>query len=186
MRSPIVLLVLAGSLSCGKNLEQQIQQQVANFEHASLGEEQVQVTNIQTMGAQAVAEVQITTGVKLTKKQGKWEIEEFRIGDRRWEKASHILALINEQRTHTTLEQLALIDKGIRQFAASHNQVPQVAGFWELIDTLTPDFQGPVIRLDAWANPFHYQTSGGLGYDLRSAGPDEELGTDDDLRVQEK
>ena len=80
MRHFATLLTLMLSVSCGRNLEQQIQQQVASFGNASLGEDQVQVTDIRTTGNQAVAEIQVKTGVKLIKRGGQWEIDEIRLG----------------------------------------------------------------------------------------------------------
>lgn len=184
MKHFALLLSLMVGLSCSRSLERQFQQQVASFENASLGEDQVQVTDIRTIGDQAVAEIQIKTGVKMIKRAGKWEIDEIRIGDRRWEKASHILELVNAKRRETTLQQLRLIEKGIGEFSRIHGTVPQVSDFRELVDTLTPDIQKAVVRLDAWSNPFHYQPNGQTSYDLRSAGPDGRLGTADDLKGQ--
>jgi len=37
------------------------------------------------------------------------------------------------------------------------------------------------VRIDAWSNPFSYQTVGADAYDLKSAGPDGNLGTPDDI-----
>jgi len=104
-----LFLILLGSLGCGKSLERQVQEQIRTFDHASLSKQQVEVQNVKEIGDHAVAEVRITTAVRLVKKDGTWVIEEFRIGDRRWERAEHILAVINEERTETTLQQLNLI-----------------------------------------------------------------------------
>ena len=172
------LLFLSG---CAKSLEKQIAEQVRTFEKASLGEEQVEVRNIQRSRGQAIAEVQITTAVKLSEKEGKWIIEEVRIGDRRWEKAEHILAVIGEKRSQTTVGQLELISESIRSYQQVNAQVPQVATFEELTDLLSPRFLHPLIRIDAWSNRFSYQATGTHAYDLKSAGPDGHLGTTDDL-----
>ncbi len=135
-------------------MERQIQDQIRTFDNASLADNQVKVDNVRELGDHAVAEVQITTAVRLIKKDGKWLIEKFRIGDRRWERAEHILAVINEQRTETTLQQMSLIREGIRRYADLNNQTPQVASFEELMDILSPQFQSPIVRIDAWSNPF--------------------------------
>ena len=176
-----LFLILLGSLGCGKSLEKQVQEQIRTFDHASLSEQQVEVQNVKEIGDHAVAEVRITTAVRLVKKDGDWVIEEFRIGDRRWERAEHILAVINEQRTETTLQQLNLITEGIRRYADLNQQLPKASSFEELMDILSPQFHNQVVRIDAWSNPFSYQAIGADGYDLKSAGPDGDLGTPDDL-----
>ena len=176
-----LFLILLGSLGCGKSLEKQVQEQIRTFDHASLSEQQVEVQNVKENGDHAVAEVRITTAVRLVKKDGNWVIEEFRIGDRRWERAEHILAVINEQRTETTLQQLNLITEGIRRYADLNQEIPKVSSFEELMDILSPQFHNQVVRIDAWSNPFSYQTVGADAYDLKSAGPDGNLGTLDDI-----
>ncbi len=176
-----LFLILLGSLGCGKNLERQIQEQVRTFDNASLSKQQVEVQNVKEIGDHAVAEIRITTAVRLIKKDGTWVIEEFRIGDRRWERAEHILVVINEERTETTLQQLNLITEGIRRYADLNHQIPQVSRFEELMDILSPQFHNPVVRIDAWSNPFSYEAIGANEYDLKSAGPDGNLGTPDDL-----
>ncbi|MDA2924164.1 type II secretion system protein GspG [Acidobacteria bacterium AH-259-L09] len=176
-----VCLFLLASLACGKSLEKQVQDQVRTFANASLGDKQVEVKNVRRMGDQAVAEIEITTAVRLTKKDGKWVIDEFRIGDRRWEKAEDILEVINEKRTGKTLQQMNLLAERILRYTDVNGQVPQVSSFEALIDLLTPQFLDRIIRIDAWSNPFSYQATGANEYNLRSAGPDGNLGTPDDL-----
>lgn len=174
-------LILLTSIACGKSVEKQIRDQVRNFDNASLAQKQVEVKNVQEMGDHAVAEVQITTAVKMIKQDGKWLIEEFRIGDRRWERADHILELINEKRTATTLQQINQITDGIRRYTDLNSRIPQVSTFEELVDMLSPHFQNQVIRIDSWSNPFYYRARGDHQYTLRSLGPDGRLGTSDDL-----
>lgn len=174
----ILLLTLCG---CGKSIEKQIRDQVRTVDGASLGKEQVKVKNIRQIGNVAVAEVEVTTGVKLQKQNGKWVIEEIRIGDRRWEKVDHILELIEKKRTKSSTQQMKLITAGIQRFAAAKGQVPQATNFGELTDFLSPEFLHPILRIDAWSNPFFYEATGVQEYNFRSAGPDGRLRTPDDL-----
>jgi hypothetical protein len=176
-----LFLVLVATISCGKSVEKQIRAQVRTFDGASLDEKQVEVTNVQEMGDHATAEVRITTGVKMVKENGKWVIEEFRISDRRWEKTEHILALINEQRTTTTLEQINLMTEGIERYAKLNQRIPQISDSEALAAILFPRFQGQFTPTDAWANPFYYRPRGDRKYELRSLGPDGRFGTPDDL-----
>jgi hypothetical protein len=162
-------------------VENQIRDQVRTFDGAALDDQQVEVTNIREMGDHATAEVLITTGVKMVKENGKWVIEEFRIGDRRWEKAEHILAVINEKRRATTLEQMNLMTEGIQRFAELNLQIPQVSSSEKLAALLFPRFQSQFTPVDAWTNPFFYRPRGDREYELRSLGPDGYFGTPDDL-----
>lgn len=181
MRRLVLFLVLVAVNACGKTVEKQIRDQVRTLDGAALADKQVKVTNVREMGDQATAEVQITTGVKMVKENGKWVIEEFRIGDRRWEKAEHILALINEKRTATTLDQMNLITEGIERFANLNLRIPQVSSSEKLAALLFPRFQSQFIPVDAWTNPFFYQPRGDREFELRSLGPDGRFGTPDDL-----
>lgn len=176
-----VLSFLFVCLGCAKSLEKQAQDQVRTFAKASLGQEQVKVENIRDLGDHAVAEVQITTGVKMIKKDGEWFIEEVRIGDRHWEKAEDLLTLVREKRSENTLQKMDQIAKGIARYSKVQRETPQVTNFEELMDLLSPRFLERIIRIDGWANPFSYQTQGRDNYDLRSAGPDGALKTADDL-----
>ena len=176
---PIILLVAL--FGCGKSIEKQIRDQVRTLDRASLGKEQVKVKNIRQMGNVAVAEVEVTTGVKLEKQKGKWVIEEIRIGDRRWEKVDHILELIEKKRIESSAQQMNLITAGIQRFAAARGQAPQATSFRALTDLLSPEFLHPIMRIDAWFNPYIYEATGEHEYDFRSLGPDGRLRTPDDL-----
>jgi hypothetical protein len=181
MRKLVLFWVLIAATSCGKTVEKQIRDQVRTFDGAALDEKQVEVTNVREMGDHATAEILITTGVKMVKNNGQWVIEEFRIGDRRWEKAEHILALINEKRSATTLEQMNLITEGIERFSNLNLQIPQVSSSEKLAELLFPRFLSQFTPVDAWTNPFYYRPRGAREYELRSLGPDGHFGTPDDL-----
>jgi len=176
-----VLSFLFVCLGCAKSMERQTQDQVRTFAKASLGQKQVEVENIRAIGDHAVAEIQITTGVKMIKKDGEWVIEEVRVGDRHWEKAEDLLTVVRDKRTGNTLQQMDQIAEGIAHYSKVQGETPQVTNFEELIDLLSPRFLERIIRIDGWANPFSYQTQGRDNYDLRSSGPDGALETADDL-----
>ena len=174
----LVLLLLT---SCGKKIESQVQETVSTFDNALLSTDTVEVQSVRRSGDHVIAEIKVATAVKMKRKDGRWVIEEIRIGDRHWEKAEHILFVINEKRSETTRRQLALISEGIGHYRERNGKVPQVPSYEALIDLLSPQHLGQTIRIDAWSNPFAYQSSGEDAYELRSAGPDGEFGTEDDL-----
>jgi hypothetical protein len=168
-------------LSCGKSLDKQVHDQVRTLDGAFLDEEAVEVLEVREQGSTAIAEINVKTAVKMRKKDGNWTLEEVRLGDRRWESIDRILAAIEESRTRQTEQQLGQIRDGIRKYRDSQGEVPQAESFEVLIDVLNPHYLDSVIRLDGWANPFSYLAASSSTYELRSAGPDREFFTDDDL-----
>lgn len=183
MKGPALasFFVLLASVSCAKKVDTQVKDAVRTFDNLSLREDQIEVEDVTEAGNQLVAEIKVTTAVRMVKKEGKWVIEEIRLADRRWEKAEHILAVINQKRSEATRRELEQLRAAIARYQAANTQVPQAQNHDELVNLLTPDYLAEVIRIDAWSNPFSYKALSKASYDLRSAGPDEILGTPDDL-----
>ncbi len=171
-------LVLAG---CAKNVNRQIKEAVSHFDNLDLSENEVEILSTQELGSSAVAQVQIKTAVKLVKKKGQWVVDEVRIGDRRWEKADHIRAILRSQRTETTQEQLQSISDGLRRYLDRQGTLPQVSDFPGLVAVLTPQYLPEVMLLDAWSNPYAYRRVSPQVAEVRSSGPDGLYGTQDDL-----
>ena len=181
MHHALILLLLIGT-ACTKNLERQVQEAVRTFDTAEFSKKQVKVDEIKYLGSHAVATVTLKTAVKMIKQDEQWVIDEVRIGDRRWEKAESIIAVLNEKRTARTRSNLNTLSSGIRQYLNRHSKLPPAKDFRQLIDALSPNYLGQVTRLDAWSNPFSYRTLSASAYDLRSAGPDGRIDTADDLK----
>ncbi len=181
IRPLVVSALLLCFASCGKSVSKQVRTSICNLDHMQLSTEQVEVGEIRQIGDHVVAEVTIKTAVKASKKNGRWTLEEVRIGDRRWEKIEHILAALDQQRIETSLQQLELLSRSIHRYTDLKGQAPQVDRFDALLDILSPQYLGQIIRIDAWSNPFYYRNLSARNYDLRSAGPDGRIGTSDDL-----
>ncbi len=181
MRHALIVLLLIGA-SCSKSLEKQVQEAVRRFDTAEFSKKQVKVEEIRYLGSHAVATVTLKTAVKMIKEDDEWVIDEVRIGDRRWEKAEFIIAVLNEKRTARTRSDLNTLSSGISQYRNQHSKLPPAKDFEELTDALAPDYMGQVTRLDAWSNTFSYRAISPSEYDLRSAGPDGEIDTADDLK----
>lgn len=179
-------LLLVFLTACGKKIEKHVQETVSRFDNALLSSDQVEVTSVRRSGDQALAEIKVTTAVKMVKRKGKWEIEEIRIGDRRWEKAEHILAFLNQKRAERTLQHLNELSEAIERYAQQNGTPPEAKSYQVLVDVLAANYLSRVIRIDAWSNPFQYRALAGAGYDLRSAGADGKFGTPDDLVAGKK
>ena len=177
----ILLLSLA---NCGKSLDQQVAKSVRTFDGLSLNQDQVEVLTAKRSGDSLLAEVRVTTAVRLVRREGKWEVAEIRLGDRRWEKADHILALLDEQRLETTKGRLLQLREAMHRYFETEGLVPQVETFTALVDVLYPGSLGQAVRLDAWSNPFLYEVLSTRDYDLRSSGADGVQGTMDDISLE--
>ena len=170
--------------NCGKSLDRQIADSVRTFDGLSLDEEQVEILTAQESGDTILAEVRVTTAVRLVRSEGKWELAEIRLGDRHWEKADHILTLLDEQRLETTKGRLRQIRQAMHRHLELEETVPQVETFPALVDVLYPGFLEKAVRLDAWSNPFIYEVISAREYDLRSTGADGVDGTIDDISLE--
>ncbi len=142
---------------------------------------ELEILETRESGNSLVAEVKVKTALKFVKENGRWELTEVRLADRHWEKISHILALLNEKRTQTTMKSLEDMAEAIRLYQVEQGYVPQATDFRALIDLLAPRFLNSVIRLDAWSNPFLYSSYSSSGYKLSSAGADGAEGSRDDI-----
>lgn len=167
-------------------MEKQTENQVRTLAGAEWGKDQVSVTNIrQKTGGHAIADVTVTTAVTVRQENGKWKLDEVRLGDQWWEKIDRIVAAIQAGRTAETKSEMDAIRKGVDEFQEANGHVPQTSNFVELIDKLNPRFLAPVIRLDGWESAFAYRALGPKRFVLTSPGPDRKLGTPDDIVVEQ-
>jgi hypothetical protein len=181
-RRTILLLVLFASVvSCGRTLDRQIRETVATFDRMNLPPDAVEIERVSQIGDGVIAEVKVKSAVKMRRVGGEWVIEEIRLGDRQWEKADHILAAINRERDATTWERMRIVATAVDRYHNIHGELPPAADFVSLIDLLSPEYLGTVVRLDAWSQPFQYRRLSSEVYEIRSLGPDGRLGTPDDL-----
>ena len=178
-------LLSLGLGACGKSLDRQVADSVRSLDGLALKEDQVEVVSTRESGDSLLAEVRVTTAVRLVKKKGKWEVDEIRLGDRRWERADHILALLDEERRQTTMGQLRQLHRAVQEHRKAKGSVPQVEEFAGLVDVLYPSFLNHPLRLDAWSNSFSYTVRSAGDYDLRSPGADGLRGTADDVVLEE-
>jgi hypothetical protein len=168
-------------LGCGKSLEEQTRDQVRILGGAEFEQEAVEVLSIDESGNYALAEISVKTAVKLKKEGGRWEIDEVRLGDRRWESMDRILRALEANRQADTAKQMGQIRVGINRYVEKHGSLPEASDFGALIDLLCPGYVQKVTRLDAWSNGFLYRRKSDSTLELRSAGPDGKFDTADDL-----
>ncbi len=176
--TPLLLLLV---VACGKSLERQARESLRQLANVNLAADDVEILKVTESANLAIAEVKIRTALKLKKQaNGNWILQEVRLGDRRWEKADHLLDALNLRREAGTRDQLKQLAEAVTLYRNRRGMLPPAANFEELVDLLSPDYLKAVVRLDAWSNPFAYRQTGHT-FDLRSAGLDGVLNTADDV-----
>lgn len=179
--SRLLLLCLLALPACGKKIDRQTRDAVRQFDGLDLPREQVEIIELRESGDFAIAELRVSTAVKLRKEAGRWVIDEVRLGDRHWEKAESILAALEARRETTTRALMGRIAEGLSEFLRREGRFPDADSFEALVDELAPEYMADVIRLDAWSRPFQYELRSPGRAELRSAGADGVFETADDL-----
>lgn len=169
------------SPGCGKKLDKQIREQVRTAGGANLEKGRIEILEVTEYESHAIAEIQITTSIKMKKAGDDWVLEEVRLGDRRWERVDRIIAVLNGRRADAARSDLQAISEGLDLYLQEHGSVPQLQDFRNLMDLLAPRYAPSVIRIDPWWNDYYYRPIDLQAYELRSLGPDGVLNTEDDV-----
>ena len=177
-----ILLLLA---SCGRSIEKQARDQVRQLSNAELKKNQVTVSNVNKLGEEATAEIDIHTAVKMRQQRGKWIIEEIRLGRKKWEEVDRIVAALELVRIDDTRADMEAVRDAARSYTRDNGPLPLELDFVGLIDLLAPRYLAEPIREDAWDNPFTLLITN-EGFQIRSTGPDGRPGNDDDLVLNDE
>ncbi len=183
-RIRLLLTLLVAVSACGKSAEKQIRDTARTLANADLPRQDIEVLDVRESGGFTIAEIKVKTALKFKKSGDELVLEEIRIGDRRWEKAAHLLRAIDEERSQTTHQLLEKIRTAVRAYQEDHGSMPAADDFESLIDLLSPNYLNPPVRLDGWSTPFVYERLPSGTFDLRSAGPDRQMGNADDIVVR--
>ncbi len=84
-------------------------------------------------------------------------------------------------RIAATRQSIANIETAVRMYEVMHGTFPENL---EQLTVGTEDTAAPLKReslVDSWGTPFQYRRQGRTGYEIRSAGPDRAMGSQDDL-----
>jgi len=85
-------------------------------------------------------------------------------------------------RRETTRGTIATISQAIQLYGLTHSGLPD--SLEELTVSANEDVDAPLDKnalFDAWGQPIQYKKLSKVKYELRSGGPDKQVGTDDDL-----
>lgn len=85
-------------------------------------------------------------------------------------------------RRETTRGTIATISQAIQLYGLTHSGLPDVLE--DLTVAPSEDVEAPLDKsglFDAWGQPIQYKKISKVKYELRSGGPDKQIGTEDDL-----
>ena len=179
-----LLVALAAASAADELSASQARKLIANIAGSKLPTSAVRVREVSMMGSSAVVVAQVETAFRFEKgADGKWRVAEIRTGDNRWEDVGAIERAVNAEkagRARAELETLATALEAYRRERGFY-----VVGTDErtLEDHLNPRYLARIMRVDPWHKPYLYDGARD-SYTLRSAGPDGEENTSDDVIVR--
>jgi hypothetical protein len=188
MSSGRFITVLAATLllaSCGGAISsRQVREQIATLGGAALSPDEVQVERIISQTAsRAIAEFTVQMAGEYERNaDGDWKLVSIRIGENDWiglDQLEQALAGMDVEDTRSNLRMLA---GGVEAYRRARGALPVASGADSLPDLLHPLFVPTLARQDAWGSDFVYEPSD-TAFRLRSAGPDRQFGTPDDIEV---
>jgi hypothetical protein len=147
----------------------------------SFAKNDVEVMGIRQTSGSAIVETKLHAAFRLEKVQNKWVVREVRLGHSQWEKTSNFERALEMVRIEETQKMLVRIAEAILKYRESKGSLPVFKDYISLSDILSPMYLDPMIRLDAWNRPLDAFPQDLKDILLRSAGPDGEFGTADDI-----
>jgi len=143
----------------------------------------LEVLSVSQIGSEAIVETALHSAFRLERVGGEWVVREVRVGQGQWEKVDDILRALQQVKVEETRQLLEKIASAIEAYRQKNGHLPQFSDYVGLSDALFPLFMTPVIRLDAWGNPFNATLVALDTVRLTSAGPDGKFGTADDIEL---
>ena len=142
---------------------------------------QVEIRKISPgIGGEAIVEARIETAYRLRKQDGDWEVAEVRLGDRQWESLELIREGVRREKVRRTRLQLRELTASLSSYLTANGSYVEAQTIQGLLDGLTAAHLRVPQWFDQWGTPLLYQ-GGKQEFRLRSAGPDRQFGTSDDL-----
>lgn len=142
---------------------------------------QVEIRKISPgIGGEAIVEARIETAYRLRKQDGDWEVAEVRLGDRQWESLELIREGVRREKVRRTRLQLRELTASLSSFLAANGSYVEAQTIQGLLDGLTAAHLRVPQWFDQWGTPLLYR-GGKQEFRLRSAGPDRQFETSDDL-----
>ena len=175
----ILLLTGCGGRSLGEHTARNL---IIEIPEESLEKEDIDVVNVtQVSGSEAIVETRLKAAFRLQRVEGKWIVREVRLGHGQWEKVNNLVQTLDFVKAEETRRMLDTIAASIEKYRDDHGSTPVFKDYVSLSDLLSPKYMTPLIRLDAWRRPIQAEVGASNTIVLRSAGPDGQYGTADDI-----
>jgi len=176
--SALLLTAGCGARSMNRDLARDLIIQVPG---ETLEKEDIEVVRVtQVGGSEAIAQTNVKAAFRLEKVRGNWVVREVRLGHGQWEKVNNLVETLETVRRQETQEMLDRIAEAIRKYQEANGALPVFSDYIGLSDLLSPRYLTPLIRLDSWRHPLGAERTP-ASVVLRSAGPDGQFGTKDDI-----
>ena len=149
----------------------------------SLEEKDIEVLKVNQLSeTEAIVDTRIQAAFRLERVRNKWIAREVRLGQGQWEKVDNLERALEAVRTEETRKLLDRLAEAILKYRNEKGALPAFKDYVALSDLLSPVYLTPVIRLDAWRRPLEATRQDSNTLLLRSAGPDGNFNTPDDIR----
>jgi hypothetical protein len=183
MRSEYLLIAALILTACGgRKISADIAADaITGMPGESFAKKDVEVAAVHQMIGSAIVETKLHAAFRLEKIQGKWVVQEVRLGHGQWEKIGNFEEALKMVRTEETRKMLDRVAEAILKYRESKGLLPVFKDYVSLSDILSPAYLDPLIRLDAWRRPLEALPQDSKGILLHSAGPDGKFGTADDI-----
>ncbi|NWG13086.1 MAG: hypothetical protein HXY20_06075 [Acidobacteria bacterium] len=180
--SLIFLALLAGGCGGRTVTKGAAQKLLVSFPSGILDKESVKILSVSQISARdAIVETDVRAAFKLERVRGEWVVSEVRIGNEEWAKIDDLAEALTRVRVEQTRRLLHEIADSLGRYRELHGQLPVFHDYTGLSDTLSPRFQSPAVRLDAWRRPFAASRLDETTVRLISGGPDRKMGSADDI-----
>jgi hypothetical protein len=174
--------------SCGaqpKLSQNKIRDKIQQLNLIDLKDDQIAVGKVSFSGqSQAVAEANVELTFHLSKsKDGDWNVDSIRMGDRDWVSVKDFQSAMNEVRAQRTRENLQKLRQAMERYREKNGDYPQADNTIKLTDILFPAYISEAIRYDGWNHELIYKSLDHQTWKISSSGPDGIPGDADDIVV---
>ncbi|HKP35334.1 MAG TPA: type II secretion system protein GspG [Pyrinomonadaceae bacterium] len=178
-----IALTALSARAAGELTPKEARKLIARLAGVELPSDAVRVKSISSFGNAYVVVAQVETAFRVVKGDNdKWRVAEIRTGDRRWEDVDMLVRALNAEKTSRVRAELETIATALESYRREHGSYVEAKTEAALMDHLNPRYLSRIIRLDPWHKAYEYEGNR-TSFVLRSAGPDGQPNTADDLTI---
>ena len=176
-----LLLALAYGQAADELSASQARKLIASMAGSKLPTSAVRVRQVSVTGSSALVVAQVETAFRFERgSDGKWRVAEIRTGDDRWENVEAIARAVNAEKAERARAELETLATALEAYRRERGFYVVAEDERVLEDHLNPRYLARILRVDPWHKPYLYDGARD-SYMLRSAGPDGQENTPDDI-----